>query len=363
MELLPVLEPEDEPREGVWYALIPRGGGPGVSVGHTCTYIPSSDDGKGKILIVGGANPNGSFSDCHVIDLDRHEWDAPEWDGLSARYEHCSFVPASSPRSLCVFAGAQQSGNRNSIQSINVEEATSWRNVPVTGIPPSSRTYHTNSSCAGDKLFVFSGGEAGAAPVNDPQLHVFDAGSSTWSQPETHGRAPSARHGHAVVTVGSKLYVHGGLSGDKFHSDMFSLDTQGTTEPHVHSANPAVTMTWERVRTRGDAPPAVASHSAVAVGKNIYVFGGMTPAGATNSMYRFHTDRQRWALMKFRGHLPPNRLDHSMCVVPWHLRAESSGGEKPAGTPKPDTVHLCFAFGGMDTQGVIHSDCVVTVLM
>lgn len=49
--------------------MIPRGSGPGVSVGHTCTFSPSSDGGKGRILIVGGANPRGSFSHSHIINL------------------------------------------------------------------------------------------------------------------------------------------------------------------------------------------------------------------------------------------------------------------------------------------------------
>lgn len=50
------------------YCLVPRGAAPGVSVGHTCTYIPSQG-GKGRIVIVGGANPNGSFSDSYIINL------------------------------------------------------------------------------------------------------------------------------------------------------------------------------------------------------------------------------------------------------------------------------------------------------
>lgn len=51
------------------YSLIPRGSAPGVSVGHTCSFIPSEDEGKGRILIVGGANPSGSFSHSHTINL------------------------------------------------------------------------------------------------------------------------------------------------------------------------------------------------------------------------------------------------------------------------------------------------------
>lgn len=51
-----------------------------------------------------------------------------------------------------------------------------WKNVVVNGKPPSPRTYHTNTACMGDHLYVFCGGEAGAAPVSDPKLHIFDTG-------------------------------------------------------------------------------------------------------------------------------------------------------------------------------------------
>ncbi|XP_040012736.1 rab9 effector protein with kelch motifs isoform X2 [Xiphias gladius] len=344
MEFLPVLDPLDTPKEGIWYSLVPRGSAPGVTVGHTCTFTPSVG-GKGRILIVGGANPSGSFSDSHIINLDNHEWDIPEWEGLEARYEHCSFVPESCPQSLWVFGGAQQSGNRGCIQNIQLTDSGShWKDVSVNGKSPCPRTYHTNSACLGDRLYVFSGGEAGAAPVSDQKLHVFDTGSSTWSQPNTQGKQPPARHGHIIVSVGSKIYIHGGMAGDKFHSDMYSLDTGS--------------MKWETVRAKGDMPPGVAAHSAVVLGKNIYIFGGMTADGASNSMYRFNTDKSRWILMKFEGDMPPNRLDHSMCLLPWKLCDEGQANSPAAS----ETIHLAFVFGGMDTQGVIHNDCIVTVV-
>lgn len=62
--------------------------------------------------------------------------------------------------------------------------------------------------------------------------------------------------------------------------------------------------------------------------------------------------------MKFEGDLPPNRLDHSMCVLPWTVQADGDGNS--SGTS--DTKHLAFVFGGMDTEGVLHNDCIVTVL-
>ncbi|TSL28273.1 Rab9 effector protein with kelch motifs [Bagarius yarrelli] len=329
------------------YALVPGGEAPGVSVGHTCTFMSSARGGKGQIIIVGGADPSGSFSYSSLIDLDSHKWDVPDWDGLAARYEHCSFVSESEPESLWVFGGAEQSANRNCVQVLHTTDGAPWRTIEVKGTRPSPRTYHTNSACVADRLFVFSGGETGATPVIDPQVHVFNTVTHTWSQPEISGKPPSQRHGHAVVAVGSVLYVHGGMTGEKFHSDMFFLDTES--------------LKWERVKAKGDVPPGTAAHSAVASGKNVYIFGGMTANGASNSMYKFQSDKHRWTLMKFEGDLPPNRLDHSMCVVPWVERTNANVGEKGesrAGEPKD----LCFVFGGMDTQGLLFNDCVVTVL-
>lgn len=53
--------------------------------------------------------------------------------------------------------------------------------------------------------------------------------SLTWTQPETQGTPPPARHGHIIIAVGSRVFIHGGMAGDKLYSDMFTLDT-GT--PH-----------------------------------------------------------------------------------------------------------------------------------
>lgn len=152
-------------------------------------------------------------------------------------------------------------------------------------------------------------------------------------------------------------------------------------------------MKWEKVQTKGDIPPGVAAHSAVALGKNIFIFGGLTADGASNSMYRFNTgtgsltflhssmtgpyllmcacsnimppiaDKSRWGLMKFEGDMPPNRLDHCMCLLPWKVCEGGSSMQQQASSPAAsETITLAFIFGGMDTQGVIHNDCVVTVV-
>lgn len=216
MDILGVLEPEDVPKDFMWYAFVPSGEAPSPRVGHTCLYVPASDiQGKGKVVIVGGADPGCCYADAHIINLDTYEWDSPDWKDLLPRYEHACFTSTSDPTRLWVFGGAEQTENRNSIQVISPESGT-WKSPNVEGACPSPRTFHTSSSAIGDKFFVFGGGEKGAEPVTDNKLHVFDTPSLTWTQPVTSGDPPTARHGHIITAVGTKLFIHGGMAGSLF---------------------------------------------------------------------------------------------------------------------------------------------------
>lgn len=69
------------------------------------------------------------------------------------------------------------------------------------------------------------------------------------------------------------------------------------------------TMKWEKVKAKGDVPPGVAAHASVTFGKNIFIFGGLTSEGATNSMFKFHcgeysyfvnSRRHSWMVLKKR---------------------------------------------------------------
>lgn len=65
--------------------------------------------------------------------------------------------------------------------------------------------------------------------------------------------------------------------------------------------------------------------------------------------------------MKFEGDLPPGRLDHSMCLVPWRVKT-GNDEEHATQNSEPEEKQLCFVFGGMDTQGVIFNNCLVTIV-
>ncbi|KAK2120316.1 hypothetical protein P7K49_001702 [Saguinus oedipus] len=351
------------------YTLTLPGDSPCARVGHSCSYLPPVGNAKrGKVFIVGGANPNRSFSDVHAMDLGKHQWDLVTCKGLLPRYEHASFIPSCTPDSIWVFGGANQSGNRNCLQVLNPDtylvacvieaspsnaqdsfvvlcaETRTWTIPEVTSPPPSPRTFHTSSAAIGNQLYVFGGGERGAQPVQDVKLHVFDASTLTWSQPETLGNPPSPRHGHVMVAAGTKLFIHGGLAGDKFYDDLHCIDIKFSD------------MKWQKLSPTGAAPAGCAAHSAVAVGKHLYIFGGMTPAGALDTMYQYHTvtcasDKEDSNSLSLNHEA--EKGDSADTVM-------THGGDSHEES-QTDTL-LCFVLGGMNTEGEIYDDCIVTAV-
>ncbi|NXC78210.1 RABEK protein, partial [Anhinga anhinga] len=244
-------------------------------------------------------------------------------------------------------------------------ETGTWESPEVRGVQPLPRTFHTSSAAVGDCLYVFGGGDKGAEPVMDQRLHVFDTATLTWSQPDTCGDPPSPRHGHVAVAVGTKLFIHGGLAGDTFYNDLFCIDLND--------------MTWVKIAATGDVPGARASHSSAVFKDHLYIFGGIGPGGALDTTYKYHTEKQQWTLLRFDSPLPARRLDHAMCVIPWRSEAGAvpgeestvSGGDKAGplqkspgeeGGAEATVVHLLLVFGGMDTQGEIYGDCLVTLI-
>lgn len=224
MELHPILDQTTSPNTGLWYVISALGECPSQRVGHTATYIQGPEGHNGKVYIIGGANPNGPFSDTYVLDLDTFSWDTCEAAGLKARYEHSAFMANSRPQEIFIFGGADQGGNHNDIQVLDTK-SNSWNIVSAGGNTPSPRTYHV-MSCSGDRFVVYSGGHSGSDPVGDRQVHVYHTQTNSWSVLNVRGDPPKPRHGHLVVASGDKVYVHGGMAGTAFYDDLSILDLE-----------------------------------------------------------------------------------------------------------------------------------------
>lgn len=299
MELHPYLEKGSCPNSGLWYVLSAIGECPSVRVGLSCSYAPGLEGHGGKVLVLGGANPSETFGDLYVLDLDTFSWDRIDSPGFKPRYEHSAFIPKSKPNKLYAFGGGDQHGNHRDVQVYDLTTQT-WSTVTPIGEAPSARTYHI-TAVVGDKFYVYSGGQSLSDPVSDRQVHCFDAAGESWTTLKIKGDAPKPRHGHVVVAVEDKLYIHGGMSGTTFYDDMHVLDLK--------------TSSWSCIKQKRGSPSARAAHAAVVSGSSIYVFGGMNRDGALDDLHMFDTKTKKWSPVSLGGPAPASRLDMGACVI------------------------------------------------
>lgn len=134
-----------------------------------------------------------------------------------------------------------------------------WNNLVTTGHGPGPRDSHS-AVVVEHKMIVF-GGTNGTKKVSD--IHILDLRSRVWSRPNCKGVAPSPRESHTATLVGDeKLVIFGGSGegGANYLNDLHVLDLK--------------TMCWSSPEVRGDMPVPRDSHSTVAIGKKLFVYGG-----------------------------------------------------------------------------------------
>ena len=88
------------------------------------------------------------------------------------------------------------------------------------------------------------------------------------------------RNRHSTVKVGDYLYMWGGYGSgvDYDVMEVYHLPTGA----------------WDQKPTTGTPPPGTRAYSSVAIGKDIYYFGGAGGSGYVNSLYSFNVDSFKW---------------------------------------------------------------------
>ncbi|KAJ6694450.1 hypothetical protein OIU85_005162 [Salix viminalis] len=136
-------------------------------------------------------------------------------------------------------------------------------------------------------------------------LHVLDLKSMRWTSPEVKGYIPAARDSHSAVAIGSKLFVYGGDRGDRFHGDVDVLDTD--------------TMTWTKLAVQGSAPGVRAGHTAVNIGAKVYVIGGVGDKHYYNDVWVLDVSTCSWTKLDISGQQPQGRFSHTAVVTEFDI--------------------------------------------
>uniref|UniRef100_A0A3B5A0K3 Rab9 effector protein with kelch motifs n=1 Tax=Stegastes partitus TaxID=144197 RepID=A0A3B5A0K3_9TELE len=168
-----------------------------------------------------------------------------------------------------------------------------WLEKEMRGEAPSPHGHAL--AVAGNVAFLF-GGASRINQEEDSRVYFNDfymlttPDDVTWEEIPQSGDVPSAREGHTLVVKGS-LYLFGGTSSPEATECL----------PGVYSFD--ISLTWECLVTGGPALRAL-RNSAVAVGDNIYVYGGVLEGSPTDDLMVFNTSLT-WTPVKTNGSLPP----------------------------------------------------------
>ncbi|KAF8399614.1 hypothetical protein HHK36_015483 [Tetracentron sinense] len=249
---------------------------------------------------------------------------------------------------LYIFGGyGEDNCQTNEVHVFDTVRQT-WSKPMVKGIPPSPRDSHSCTT-VGENLFVF-GGTDGKSPLKD--LHILDTSSNTWISPRLSGKGPEAREGHSAALIGKQLFIFGGCgkswnnTDEVYYNDLYILDTatlvwkraitSGTPpsarDSHTCSSwknNVIVvggedasdfylsdvhildtdTLVWRELSTSGQMLSPRAGHSTVALGKNLFVFGGFTEdRNLYDDLYMLNLDTGSWTKVMATGQAPSPRF-------------------------------------------------------
>lgn len=224
---------------------------------------------------------------------------------------------------LFVFGGCDDNGQTNQLYCVDLTDGTfTWRKISHTfGSPPSPRD---KLSCwVYDGKMIYFGGyghkmlseldNGSRSFIVDEtswvgelfwgwnnEVHVFDPEQSSWSQPQTRGRAPAPRAAHSSACIGSKGFICGGRVMETRTSDLHCLDLDSKT--------------WTELVPVGPAPLGRSWHTLTPVSDScLFLFGGLSmDCNPRSDGWIFDIETRKWREVEHPYKNKP-RLWHTAC--------------------------------------------------
>eukprot|EP01027_Heterolobosea_sp_BB2_P013573 GEZU01019566.1.p1 GENE.GEZU01019566.1~~GEZU01019566.1.p1 ORF type:complete len:864 (-),score=297.60 GEZU01019566.1:22-2613(-) len=173
-----------------------------------------------------------------------------------------------------------------------------WKRAETIGKSPMEREGHA-CEVLGNKMYVF-GGRSGVTTWHNDML-VLELESMRWTHPKVEGKNIPNLAGHSMTKIGDKLYIFGGRSGVfTWVNDILVYDSK--------------TESIRAIKPKGKTPAPRQSHSAVAFGNSIFVYGGFDGSSRLGDLHIFDTESETWSQVATTGTAPGPLEGHKAIV-------------------------------------------------
>mmetsp|Transcript_18157 Transcript_18157/g.29470 ORF Transcript_18157/g.29470 Transcript_18157/m.29470 type:complete len:878 (+) Transcript_18157:307-2940(+) len=174
----------------------------------------------------------------------------------------------------------------------------------LLGSRPPPRTYHTCTFVPEENSLYVIGGTDGRRLYGD--VHRLNVGNKCWERVSSilcgSRNALTVRARHSAVKIGDNIYIYGGIGGG---TCVFAFNVKRSS------------MT--RLKSLGRGPTGRFGHASAAINDSMYIVGGHNGKSYLNDIFRFCVPTKRWYQISVQG---PVLLPRSL-----QLTACSLGGE------------------------------------
>ncbi|KAK4748790.1 hypothetical protein SAY87_015376 [Trapa incisa] len=283
--------------KAMWLYPKVSGFSPSERWGHSACFS------NGNLYVFGGCCGGLHFSDVLVLNIDTMVWRSlvTTGQGPGPRDSHSSVLVG---HRMVLFGGTNGSKKVNDLHILDLR-TMEWTQPEVRGRPPSARESHTATLIGTDKIVIFGGsGEGDGNYLND--LHILELKTMRWTSPEPKGQIPVPRDSHSAVSIDNKLVVYGGDCGDRYHGDVDVIDMDTITWSKC--------WFWQ-INVQGFSPGVRAGHGAVSIGTKVYVIGGVGDKNYYSDVWVLDVKTSSWSRLDIRGHQPQGRFSHTAAVM------------------------------------------------
>jgi len=284
-----------------WFQPPVRGTPPGPCNMHSADFIAS----RGEVYVFRGGNGREYLNDLHALDTTTYVWRTVETTGVAPqqRANHSSAVLEWNGKTeLFVFGGWNGSERLNDLHVLDISTST-WSTPRISGSRPHPRAGMSLTALRG-RLYLFGGSGTSSKCFDD--LQVFDRKEMAWldvndeeqqSSQSSPSRLGNNKERHVFPSWGlsgqdGMMAVDRSNEEERDRRDFMFTDwrSQEATSQQPHSANPNDEEILPSVMVTGKLPGKRAGHTATAVGRHIYVFGGSCGTDYLSDLFVLDTD-------------------------------------------------------------------------
>ena len=302
-----------------WHKLRAQGASPSPREG--CSYIYNARD-KNWVLF-GGIGDRRS-NEVFTYDSTAGTWEVVEAEGSipCGRGYHVSWIDEVHN---IMFIHGGQGDRRDSLADLYALDLDQWVWKKLYIIEqPTGRAHHAACKLQ-ERIFMYGGCSAPENLMLDDlwafQYNDIDWSASgtevpgpSWARQKTKGTSPGPRKGHTLCSFQDTLILFGGVTTQKYSSDLFILNVNE--------------LRWIKTQPRGKGPSPRAFHStAILDNFCVAIFGGVESLregraerlNILNDFYILDLSEMHWSVPIMGGYCPNKRYGHAMS---WGMNAE-----------------------------------------